>query len=803
MSPSSSVARVNGSPTEAALQYRARGMWVTPTDGKTPILDNWPNLRLDEDGIRRSFGPDHNVGVILGASGLADLDFDDRTAQEAYRALAPPELVGTAEFEHAGRPHLIVRSEGVQTRKFKRADGSMLLELRGEGAQTVFPPSIHPDGAPYVWVNAGEPREVERERLRVIAAMIATVAYASEFWSMGSRHDLALALAGFLARRLEEPDVMAVMRAVATVAADAEMPDREAAVESTVRRLQAGKTVAGLPTLDSLAPELARALASWWGTDADPGAGEHAQGQGKVSQADLLVELGRTAELFHDSAGTGFARLHLGSHLEIWPLQSKRFRNWLRLRHYQQFRKAPNSDAVSAACGVLDGIACFDGAERNLHNRVVWLDGAIYYDLGDQRWRAIRVHEDGWEIVEEPPILFRRYAHQHSQVEPVAGGDTRAVLSFLNIHPDDQLLLLVWLVAAFVPDIPHPVPDFHGEKGSGKSVGQRVLRRMIDPSCVESLAFPSNVRELVQQLSHHYAPVYDNVDNLPPWVTDILCRAVTGEGFSKRELYSDDEDIIYSYRRVIMLNGINVVAERPDLLDRSILIGLNRISRTERREEREFWQRFDEAHPYILGGVLDTLSTAMRIYPTLQVPSLERMADFTRWGAAIAEALGYGAGEFLRAYGSNIGVQTLEAVQGHIVGAAVLSLMEGHDEWSGAPTELLAALEDAGEDARLFRRRSNGKVDAKGWPGAPHILSRRLNEIRSNLTELGIEIVGGRGDERVMTIRKVAAEGRQSGVNSVGSVGLNLPERTCPDATDATDARSADSRADEWEKVIE
>jgi hypothetical protein len=802
MNPSNGTARATDSPAEAALEYRARGMWVTPTDGKAPILDDWPNLRLDEDGIRRSFGPDHNVGVILGASGLADLDFDDRAAVEAYRALAPAELVDTAEFEHAGRPHLIVRSEGVQTRKFKRADGSMLLELRGEGAQTVFPPSIHPDGLTYVWANECDPCEVEAGRLRVISAMIATVAYASEFWSAGSRHDLALALAGFLARRLEEPDVLAVVRAAATVATDAEMPDREAAVESTVRRLQAGQTVAGLPTLDSLAPELARTLASWWGAHTDR-VEEHAQDQGKASQADLLVELGRTAELFHDPSGAGFARLQLAGHCEIWPISSKRFKNWLRLRHYQQFRKAPNSDAVHAACGVLDGIACFDGAERELHNRLAWLDGAIYYDLVDQRWRAIRVHEDGWEIVERPPILFRRYAHQRPQVEPIAGGDVTVVLRFLNIHPDDQLLLLVWLVAAFIPDIPHPVPGFHGEKGSGKSAGQRVLRRVIDPSGVESLAFPSDVRELVQQLSHHYAPVYDNVDHLPPWVTDILCRAVTGEGFSKRELYSDDEDIIYSYRRVIMLNGINVVAERADLLDRSILIALNRISRTERREEREFWQRFDEARPYILGGVLDTLSAAMRIYPTLQVPSLERMADFTRWGAAIAEALGYGAGEFLTAYGSNIGVQTLEAVQGHIVGAAVLSLMEARDEWSGTPTELLAELEDAGEDARLFRRRSNGRVDAKGWPGAPHILSRRLNEIRSNLTELGIEVAGGRGDKRVMTISKMPAGGGEGSVDSVGSVGRNLPERTCPDATDATDASSADSRADEWEKVIE
>lgn len=49
MRPSSATARVNSSPAEAALEYRARGMWVTPTAGKSPILDDWPNLRLEED----------------------------------------------------------------------------------------------------------------------------------------------------------------------------------------------------------------------------------------------------------------------------------------------------------------------------------------------------------------------------------------------------------------------------------------------------------------------------------------------------------------------------------------------------------------------------------------------------------------------------------------------------------------------------------------------------------------------------------------------------------------------------------
>lgn len=785
---------------DAARQYRTQGLWVTPVLGKAPVLSDWPNRLLDGEEIGRLFRSEHNVGVLLGPSGLADLDFDDLVAVRALHSLAPTALSGAAVFEHNGRPHLIVKAAPVETRRFKRRDGSTLMELRGNGAQTVFPPSVHSDGLPYSWVKECEPCEVPQERLTVLAAMVATVAYASEFWREGSRHELSLALAGFLARRVDEPDVLAVVRAVANVANDADFRDREAAVVSTIQRLKAGDSVVGLPSLEVIAPDLAHSLASWWSL---PTFGVQGTSKGKASQADALVKLGKQAQLFHDSSGAAFARLIVGAHSEIWPVQSKTFRNWLRREHFMGSGKAATTDALNAACGVLDAMARFDGATHELQNRVASLDGAVYYDLADSAWRAVRIDANGWQLIDEPPILFRRYAHQLPQVLPVLGGNLSEVLRFLNIQAEDQLLMLAWLVAAFLPGIPHPVPDFNGEKGSGKSVGQRVLRRLIDPSKVESLAFPNDVRELVQQLSHHYAPVYDNVDSLPPWISDVVCRAVTGEGFSKRELYSDDEDVIYSYRRVIMLNGVNVVARRPDLLDRSILIGLDRISRSDRREEADFWTSFEQARPQILGAVFDTLSKAINIYPTLRLPGLERMADFTRWGASISEALGNGAGPFLRSYSANLGVQTLEAVQGHAVGAAVLALMGGRDEWSGSPTELLVALEEAGEDARLFRRGPNGKVDAKGWPGAPHVLSRRLNEVRSNLADLGFLVLDERSsDQRMVTIRRAMDKEIGRSVTSVVSVSPTQPPLKQADAGDGNDASLAHEGGEPWEAVI-
>ena len=455
-------------------------------------------------------------------------------------------------------------------------------------------------------------------------------------------------------------------------------------------------------------------------------------------------------------------------------------------QYWDECEKAPGNDAVNAALGVLQGKAVFDGDQRELHNRVARHDGAIFYDLADERWRAVRIDERGWEVVDDPPILFRRYAHQRAQVAPARGGDLDKLLGWLSVRDADSLVLQAWLVAAFPPDIPRPILDFHGEKGSGKSTCQQVLRRLIDPSRTERLTFADNTRELVQQLAHHYAPVYENVDRLTPALSDFLCRAVTGDGFSKRELWSDDDDVIYSYRRGVMLNGINVVAQRPDALDRTILIALERIPKKERREEAEFWASYDEARPRLLGDVFDVLSEAMAIYPTVEVPNLERMADFTRWGAAVAESLGVGAGTLLDDYATNIGVQTREAVEAHIVGAAVMALMGGVDSWKGTPEELLGALELAGEAAKLLTRSAAGKVMTRGWPGAPHILSRRLNEVRSNLHQLRLTVESGQGDERWISIRRTDPEESGSGGGSDGSGGRTTPSGEDPPATPAT-----------------
>lgn len=486
------------------------------------------------------------------------------------------------------------------------------------------------------------------------------------------------------------------------------------------------------------------------------------------STADLLIDIGKSAELFHDEVNEPYARIGGVN----YRLRSKEFKSWLAGQCWQAYLKAPNTDSINTALNVLEAIARFEGKEHRLEVRVAACDGAIYYDLCDPTGRAVKIDKTGWQVVDDPPNLFKRYPHMQPQVEPKSGGNIEQLLDFINVaDPNHKLLLKIYTVACFQPDIAHPVLDFEGEQGSGKTSVAKIIRTTIDPSALEVLSFPHGVNGLVQKLAHNYVAPFDNLTSLSAEESDCLCRAVTGEGFSKRQLYTDDDDIVYRYRRCILLNGINIVATRPDLLDRSLIIRLDRIPPNERREEKELWARFNACLPYILGAVFDCLSKAMSIYSNVHLPELNRMADFTRWGYAIEQALARKEQSgFLRAYSENIKAQNDEAISASPVANAVVEFMKANDCWEGSPSVLYKELEAIALRLKL--------ADSRAWPSAANWLSRRLNEIKTNLREAGIEVNLDKEGERKIYLRKVKnpsyAEGDSAEIRGVEKNGCVL-----------------------------
>lgn len=484
-------------------------------------------------------------------------------------------------------------------------------------------------------------------------------------------------------------------------------------------------------------------------------------GEEDPKQADVLIRLAeQSATLFHSDVGETYAHVAHKGHREIWPIRGEAFRLWLVRTYYFQTGKSPNSESVREALGVLAAKARYDGATHKLSLRVARHDGAIWYDLANDAWQAIRITEEGWEVIDNPPILFQRFANTAPQVIPERGGTLDRLDKYINLkNEDDRTLLTAVCIAYLLPDVPRPIAVFYGSQGAAKTTSQRVIRRLIDPAVRDTMAFPRDKSELALQLTTNYAPCFDNLDSLSSEQSDTLCCAVSGGGVSKRKLYTDMDEIILSYKRCIMLNGINVVATRADLLDRSILFQLERIGEGQRKEEAEFWAQFTAEQPQIFGAMLDALVAAMRIHGTVKLSNLPRMADFARWGFAITEALHGQGKQFVSAYRKNISGAVEQAVQEDPVCDALLQFMHGKHSWTGTPTELHTHLSSIpGIDAK-----------SRGWPKRAHTLTKRINKMKTSLTEIGIAVrAWHNGQQRSVTISR--GDTHEESENAVSSV---------------------------------
>jgi hypothetical protein len=468
------------------------------------------------------------------------------------------------------------------------------------------------------------------------------------------------------------------------------------------------------------------------------------EGGRRPTQADVLIALAQTAELFHAPDGTGFADLDINGHRETWPIRSKGFRRWLARRFFEATQGAPSSEALQSALNVIEAKAHFDAAERVVHVRVGGLDERLYLDLGDATWRAVEIDTAGWRVIDNPPVRFRRAAGMQPLPVPVAGGSIEILRSLLNVQSDnDFVLVIAWALAVLRNRGPYPVIVLSGEQGSAKSTFSAILRALLDPNTAPLRALPREDRDLFIAASNGHVLAFDNVSGLPGWISDTLCRLATGGGFAVRQLYTDQDEVLFDAARPVILNGIEEIVTRPDLADRAVFLTLQPIAEEHRRPEQELWAAFNAERPRILGVLLDAVVVGLNRLPETRLEKLPRMADFALWATACETAL-WPAGTFWSAYCGNRD----EAVEGVIdadpIATAVRAVMATRTVWTGTASDLLGALaEVVGERV----------AKSKTWPDGPRALAGRLRRAATFLRKIGIEIGFGReGRARTRTI---------------------------------------------------
>jgi hypothetical protein len=484
---------------------------------------------------------------------------------------------------------------------------------------------------------------------------------------------------------------------------------------------------------------------------------------GGMSPMDYMIQYAEEGGVyFHNPEREAYATVQIETgHQETYPLRSRNYGLWLRREFHRRERermeeegRTNNEDkplifpqrALGDVVSHFESLALFEGPEEEVYVRVATKHGMIYVDLCDKAWRAVEISVDGWRVIpsEAVPVKFVRSKGMLPLPEPTKDPEALAALrSLLNIGDSadgerNWRLMLAWLVQAFTPTGPYPVLTLLGPQGAAKSTAQRILRNIVDASTVPLRSAPRDEHNLYIDARSGWVIALDNMSSLPMWLSDALCRLATGGGFSTRQLYTDQDQILFEAMRPVIVNGIGDVVTRPDLLDRSLIINLPPIPREARKLERVLDAEVEASKGGVLAALFTAVSVGLATLESVKLDGLPRMADFAKWGTATEQALGGEPGSFIEAYTASQDEAVETALESWPVVETLVVFarrFEGEKHaWKGTATELFNSLNEKADDD--LKR-------GKDWPKQPNKLTEQLNRLGPSLAEIGVYVVRG------------------------------------------------------------
>ncbi len=453
-------------------------------------------------------------------------------------------------------------------------------------------------------------------------------------------------------------------------------------------------------------------------------------------QADTLVALViEECELWHDLQGEPHASIK-GPIAASYSLKSTAFRDWLSHKHYKQTEKSPSSNALQEALTTLSGLAKFDGPEHSAWLRIARHHDALYLDLADDQWRCVEITADGWQIIPRPPVRFVRSKAMRPLPSPTPGGSLDELWPLLNVDEQDHPLIYGWLFASLRDEsTPFAQLALIGGQGSAKSWNARILRSLIDPNAAPLRTFPKDESDLFIAARSGHVVAMDNLsgNGFKDWLSDALCRLLTGGGLSKRAQYTDAEEFVLpDTRRPILATSIDLFINRQDLLDRTFIVRLPSIPPSRRRTESELQDEFNQVHPRILGALLDGVSAALAEAYRAPPPDLPRLADAAKWIHGAETSL-HMPGRFLTTFRDHYREMVESGLEQSSLYKAIKGFLKHHVTWTGTAGELL-------EELRKTPTGDFGDAAPRLPKDATH-LSSQLNRMDAALREVGINAV--------------------------------------------------------------
>ncbi|MGH8082652.1 MAG: hypothetical protein ACREP7_18895 [Lysobacter sp.] len=453
-----------------------------------------------------------------------------------------------------------------------------------------------------------------------------------------------------------------------------------------------------------------------------------------LTALDELVGLARSrCDLFHDGDRQAIAVIPMDDHRQVWRVHSSGFADWLRALWWAERRAGLQDTLLKAALATLAAAGIHEGEPVQVHLRAARTDDGYYLDLGDPLWRVVRVSDSGWELLDTSPVLFVRTSAMRGLPVPNRhlwdGRDLDRLWDHINVRAEDRPLVLAWLFDCLRPETPFPLLELVGEQGSAKSTTQSVLRDLVDPNKVSLRGRPKTVEDIFVAAANNWLVSYENLSSLTAEQQDALCTLATGGGFAARQLFTNGEEHVLQTKRPVVMNGISVIATRPDLIDRIVHLDVPPILATQRKDDAEARAAWEQDRAAVFTGLLDLFAVALHYLPDVALTSKQRMADFERLGEAVVRGLGLPPGTFQVRYADLVRAGIDRALDGNPVAQAVDKLLR---------KEVLPWVGTAG---LLYEQLGHlCGPDRTAWPRSPKGLSDQLRRVAPAYRAKGIEI---------------------------------------------------------------
>jgi hypothetical protein len=372
----------------------------------------------------------------------------------------------------------------------------------------------------------------------------------------------------------------------------------------------------------------------------------------------------------------------------------------------------------------------------SMHVRIADLRDRIFLDLANADWQVVEVTPQGWQVIsgDQAPVKFRRPNGTEALPMPEPGGTLLELASFIRTDRSGLVLAAAWLVASLTDRGPAPVLNLKGEQGTSKTTVTRVLQCLVDPRGGALRSAPRKEKDLAVAARNAWVVSFDNLSSISTDQSDWLARLSTGSSFTTRLLYSNGEEAIFSARRPVIINSIVDVVGRPDLLQRTIVVQLQKISEFQRLPESAFWPQFERARPRLLGAILSALAGALARWNETHTNGMPRMADFYHLACATGEALPGGTPAFLEAWRSMESAAIESSIDSEPIGRPLLNLLEIERKWRAPAGELLRMLNAFDV---LGARNHNS------WPRTPQGLVAALRRLIPALEVFGWHVLLG------------------------------------------------------------